>query len=166
MVTPACSLVKNTPASLYRQAGKNHTGWDLDDEFLRNYCTVYRYVSKASFPTGFQWLPGSRMFLLFWPQEVELLDTHIHPEMHSTVWWDRKILFFFSCFEFTVKGVKLNGQGFLYFQNLDDSDWTNGLYTSPISAMENTCFFTHDITNLSSALLKEDDPGEAGGWIG
>lgn len=47
-------------------------------------------------------------------------------------------------------------------QNLDDSDWTNSYYTSPISAMENTSFFTEDITNLSSALLKEDDPGEAG----
>lgn len=54
---------------------------------------------------------------------------------------------------------------FLYFQNLDDSDWTNSLYTSPISAVENTSFFTQDISNLSSALLKEDDPGEAGGWL-
>uniref|UniRef100_A0A674MQ29 Nuclear pore complex protein n=1 Tax=Takifugu rubripes TaxID=31033 RepID=A0A674MQ29_TAKRU len=45
--------------------------------------------------------------------------------------------------------------------NLDDTDWTNSLYTSPISAIENTSFFTEDITNLSSALLKEDDPGEA-----
>uniref|UniRef100_A0A674NXD3 Nuclear pore complex protein n=1 Tax=Takifugu rubripes TaxID=31033 RepID=A0A674NXD3_TAKRU len=49
----------------------------------------------------------------------------------------------------------------LCFQNLDDTDWTNSLYTSPISAIENTSFFTEDITNLSSALLKEDDPGEA-----
>ncbi|KAG8005482.1 hypothetical protein GBF38_001314, partial [Nibea albiflora] len=45
--------------------------------------------------------------------------------------------------------------------NLDDSDWTNSLYVSPVSGMENTSFFTDDITNLSSALLKEDDPGEA-----
>ncbi|KAM9335059.1 nuclear pore complex protein Nup107 [Symphorus nematophorus] len=45
--------------------------------------------------------------------------------------------------------------------NLDDSDWTNSMYTSPVSGMENTSFFTDDITNLSSALLKEDDPGEA-----
>lgn len=36
------------------------------------------------------------------------------------------------------------------------------MYTSPLSGMENTSFFTDDITNLSSALLKEDDPGEAG----
>lgn len=36
------------------------------------------------------------------------------------------------------------------------------MYTSPVSGMENTSFFTDDITNLSSALLKEDDPGEAG----
>lgn len=36
------------------------------------------------------------------------------------------------------------------------------MYTSPVSVMENTSFFTDDITNLSSALLKEDDPGEAG----
>ncbi|TKS90472.1 Nuclear pore complex protein [Collichthys lucidus] len=45
--------------------------------------------------------------------------------------------------------------------NLDDSDWTNSLYVSPVSGLENTSFFTDDITNLSSALLKEDDPGEA-----
>ncbi|XP_074482371.1 nuclear pore complex protein Nup107 [Sebastes fasciatus] len=45
--------------------------------------------------------------------------------------------------------------------NLDDSDWTNSMYISPLSGMENTSFFTEDITNLSSALLKEDDPGEA-----
>ncbi|XP_023265720.1 nuclear pore complex protein Nup107 [Seriola lalandi dorsalis] len=45
--------------------------------------------------------------------------------------------------------------------NLDDSDWTNSMYTSPVSGLENTSFFTEDITNLSSALLKEDDPGEA-----
>uniref|UniRef100_A0AAQ6I8C9 Nuclear pore complex protein n=1 Tax=Anabas testudineus TaxID=64144 RepID=A0AAQ6I8C9_ANATE len=45
--------------------------------------------------------------------------------------------------------------------NLDDSDWTNSMYTSPVSGLENTSFFTDDITNLSSALLKEDDPGEA-----
>lgn len=36
------------------------------------------------------------------------------------------------------------------------------MYISPVSGMENTSFFTDDITNLSSALLKEDDPGEAG----
>lgn len=45
--------------------------------------------------------------------------------------------------------------------NLDDSDWTNTLYPSPVSGLENTSFFTDDIGNLSSALLKEDDPGEA-----
>ncbi|XP_053199953.1 nuclear pore complex protein Nup107 [Scomber japonicus] len=48
--------------------------------------------------------------------------------------------------------------------NLDDSDWTmtsNIMYTSPVLPMENTSFFTDDIANLSSALLKEDDPGEA-----
>uniref|UniRef100_A0A671Y942 Nuclear pore complex protein n=1 Tax=Sparus aurata TaxID=8175 RepID=A0A671Y942_SPAAU len=44
--------------------------------------------------------------------------------------------------------------------NLDDSDWTNSIYTSPVSGMD-TSFFTDDITNLSSALLKEDDPGDA-----
>ncbi|XP_029967223.1 nuclear pore complex protein Nup107 [Salarias fasciatus] len=41
--------------------------------------------------------------------------------------------------------------------NLDDSDWT----TSPVSGLENTSFFRDDTTNLSSALLKEDDPGES-----
>uniref|UniRef100_A0A3Q0SKP4 Nuclear pore complex protein n=1 Tax=Amphilophus citrinellus TaxID=61819 RepID=A0A3Q0SKP4_AMPCI len=45
--------------------------------------------------------------------------------------------------------------------NLDDSDWTNSMYTSPLSGQENTSFFRDDIGNLSSALLKEDDPGEA-----
>ncbi|XP_061770314.1 nuclear pore complex protein Nup107 [Nerophis ophidion] len=44
--------------------------------------------------------------------------------------------------------------------NLDDSDWTNSMYISPGMGLENTSFFTEDITNLSSALLKEDDPGE------
>uniref|UniRef100_A0A8D3A5V3 Nuclear pore complex protein n=1 Tax=Scophthalmus maximus TaxID=52904 RepID=A0A8D3A5V3_SCOMX len=50
---------------------------------------------------------------------------------------------------------------YLLFNNLDDSDWTNSMYTSPQSGLENSSFFTEDITNLSSALLKEDDPGEA-----
>uniref|UniRef100_A0A669EP30 Nuclear pore complex protein n=1 Tax=Oreochromis niloticus TaxID=8128 RepID=A0A669EP30_ORENI len=50
----------------------------------------------------------------------------------------------------------------LFRQNLDDSDWTNSMYTSPVSGLENTSFFREDIGNLSSALLKEDDPGEAG----
>ncbi|XP_068162736.1 nuclear pore complex protein Nup107 isoform X2 [Antennarius striatus] len=45
--------------------------------------------------------------------------------------------------------------------NLDDSDWTASLYTSPVSGLDNTSFFTEDIGNISSALLKEDDPGEA-----
>ncbi|XP_061839572.1 nuclear pore complex protein Nup107 [Nerophis lumbriciformis] len=44
--------------------------------------------------------------------------------------------------------------------DLDDSDWTNSMYISPVTGLENTSFFTQDITNLSSALLKEDDPGE------
>uniref|UniRef100_A0A669DCK2 Nuclear pore complex protein n=1 Tax=Oreochromis niloticus TaxID=8128 RepID=A0A669DCK2_ORENI len=48
--------------------------------------------------------------------------------------------------------------------NLDDSDWTNSMYTSPVSGLENTSFFREDIGNLSSALLKEDDPGEAGDY--
>ncbi|KAK5896213.1 hypothetical protein CgunFtcFv8_009836 [Champsocephalus gunnari] len=45
--------------------------------------------------------------------------------------------------------------------NLDDSDWTNQTYFSPVSGLGDTSFFTEDITNLSSALLKEDDPGDA-----
>uniref|UniRef100_A0A3P8UX77 Nuclear pore complex protein n=1 Tax=Cynoglossus semilaevis TaxID=244447 RepID=A0A3P8UX77_CYNSE len=45
--------------------------------------------------------------------------------------------------------------------NLDDSDWTNSMYTSPVSGLENTSFYTEDIANCSSALLKEDDPGES-----
>ncbi|KAM9327532.1 nuclear pore complex protein Nup107 [Pholidichthys leucotaenia] len=45
--------------------------------------------------------------------------------------------------------------------NLDDSNWTNSMYASPVSGLENTSFFKDDIDNLSSALLKEDDPGEA-----
>ncbi|XP_060926372.1 nuclear pore complex protein Nup107 [Limanda limanda] len=46
-------------------------------------------------------------------------------------------------------------------QNLDDSDWTHSMFTSPLTGLENTSFFTEDFGNLSSALLKEDDPGEA-----
>lgn len=45
--------------------------------------------------------------------------------------------------------------------NLDDSDWTTSMYTSPVSGLENTSFFRDDTANLSSALLKEDDPGDA-----
>ncbi|XP_043964210.1 nuclear pore complex protein Nup107 [Gambusia affinis] len=45
--------------------------------------------------------------------------------------------------------------------NLEDSDWTNSLYTSPVSALDSSSFFRDDEANLSSALLKEDDPGEA-----
>ncbi|MED6261297.1 hypothetical protein ATANTOWER_003310, partial [Ataeniobius toweri] len=45
--------------------------------------------------------------------------------------------------------------------NLDDSDWTNTLYTSGVSGLDNSSFFRDDDANLSSALLKEDDPGEA-----
>ncbi|XP_013888337.1 nuclear pore complex protein Nup107 [Austrofundulus limnaeus] len=45
--------------------------------------------------------------------------------------------------------------------NLDDSAWTDSLYASPVLGLENTSFFTDDVANLSSALLKEDDPGEA-----
>ncbi|KAG7254978.1 hypothetical protein CRUP_008816, partial [Coryphaenoides rupestris] len=45
-------------------------------------------------------------------------------------------------------------------RNLDDSDWTNSRYPSPLSGLADTSF-TDDITNISSALLKEDDPGES-----
>lgn len=45
--------------------------------------------------------------------------------------------------------------------NLDDSDWTNSVYTSPVSGLQNSSLFRDDTANLSSALLKEDDPGEA-----
>ncbi|XP_077400650.1 nuclear pore complex protein Nup107 isoform X2 [Vanacampus margaritifer] len=40
--------------------------------------------------------------------------------------------------------------------NLDDSDLTDN-----VTGLENTSFFTEDITHLSSALLRDDDPGEA-----
>lgn len=45
--------------------------------------------------------------------------------------------------------------------NLDDSDWTTSMYPSPTSGLDNSSFFKDDSANLSSALLKEDDPGEA-----
>uniref|UniRef100_A0A3P9QF05 Nuclear pore complex protein n=1 Tax=Poecilia reticulata TaxID=8081 RepID=A0A3P9QF05_POERE len=45
--------------------------------------------------------------------------------------------------------------------NLEDSDWTNSLYVSPVSGLDSSSFFRDDEANLSSALLKEDDPGEA-----
>ncbi|XP_061663984.1 nuclear pore complex protein Nup107 isoform X2 [Syngnathoides biaculeatus] len=43
--------------------------------------------------------------------------------------------------------------------NLDDSRWSNSIYQSP--SLENSTFFTEDVTFLRSALLKDDDPGEA-----
>ncbi|XP_037099637.1 nuclear pore complex protein Nup107 [Syngnathus acus] len=45
--------------------------------------------------------------------------------------------------------------------NWDDSDWTNSLYASPVAALGNSSFFTEDIAQLGSALLRDDDPGEA-----
>ncbi|KAL0967258.1 hypothetical protein UPYG_G00249980 [Umbra pygmaea] len=45
--------------------------------------------------------------------------------------------------------------------NLDDSDWTNSLYPSPLSGMvPGESSFTDDL-NMSSVMLKEEDPGEA-----
>uniref|UniRef100_A0A3B4AS12 Nuclear pore complex protein n=1 Tax=Periophthalmus magnuspinnatus TaxID=409849 RepID=A0A3B4AS12_9GOBI len=95
-VTPARSLLKNTPASLFRQA-------------------VTPRVPDVSSILA----PGGRT------------PRYTH----------------------TPRGV-------LSSLNLDDSDWTNSMYISPGSGLENSSFFTDDITNLSSALLKEDDPGE------
>uniref|UniRef100_A0A673GHZ1 Nuclear pore complex protein n=1 Tax=Sinocyclocheilus rhinocerous TaxID=307959 RepID=A0A673GHZ1_9TELE len=43
--------------------------------------------------------------------------------------------------------------------NLDDSDWTNSLYPSPLSGLVDTSF-TEDVS-MSALMLKEDDPGEA-----
>uniref|UniRef100_A0A674A526 Nuclear pore complex protein n=1 Tax=Salmo trutta TaxID=8032 RepID=A0A674A526_SALTR len=46
-------------------------------------------------------------------------------------------------------------------RNLDDSDWTNSLYPSPLSGLGlGDTSFTDDI-NMSSVMLKEEDPGEA-----
>uniref|UniRef100_A0A673H5N1 Nuclear pore complex protein n=1 Tax=Sinocyclocheilus rhinocerous TaxID=307959 RepID=A0A673H5N1_9TELE len=42
--------------------------------------------------------------------------------------------------------------------NLDDSDWTNSLYPSPLSGLVDTSF-TEDVS-MSALMLKEDDPGE------
>ncbi|XP_072309968.1 nuclear pore complex protein Nup107 isoform X1 [Eucyclogobius newberryi] len=95
-ITPARSLLKNTPASLFRQA------------------VTPRVPDVSSI-----WAPGSRT-----------------PRYTQTP------------------------RGAISSLNLDDSDWTNSMYISPVSGLENTSFFTDDITNLSSALLKEDDPGE------
>lgn len=43
---------------------------------------------------------------------------------------------------------------------LDESEWTASLYPSPLSGLVDASF-TDNTGNLSSALLKEDDPGEA-----
>ncbi|XP_041935960.1 nuclear pore complex protein Nup107 isoform X2 [Alosa sapidissima] len=43
--------------------------------------------------------------------------------------------------------------------NLDDSDWTNSLYPSPLSGLGDTTF-SEDL-NMSAVMLKEEDPGEA-----
>lgn len=45
-------------------------------------------------------------------------------------------------------------------QNLDDSDWTNSLYPSPLSVLGDGSFT--DEMNMSAVMLKEEDPGEAG----
>ncbi|KAG7320613.1 hypothetical protein KOW79_016466 [Hemibagrus wyckioides] len=43
--------------------------------------------------------------------------------------------------------------------NLDDSDWTNSLYPSPLSVLGDGSF-TEEM-NMSAVMLKEEDPGEA-----
>ncbi|KAM9467463.1 nuclear pore complex protein Nup107 [Clarias gariepinus] len=43
--------------------------------------------------------------------------------------------------------------------NLDDSDWTNSLYPSPLSVRGDGSFT--DEMNMSAVMLKEEDPGEA-----
>ncbi|TRY97188.1 hypothetical protein DNTS_015794 [Danionella cerebrum] len=43
--------------------------------------------------------------------------------------------------------------------NLDDSEWTNSLYLSPLSGLVDTSF-TDDV-NKSALMLTEEDPGEA-----
>ncbi|XP_076849044.1 nuclear pore complex protein Nup107 [Brachyhypopomus gauderio] len=43
--------------------------------------------------------------------------------------------------------------------NLDESDWTNSLYPSPLSVFGDGSFT--DEMNVSAVVLKEDDPGEA-----
>lgn len=45
-------------------------------------------------------------------------------------------------------------------QNMDDSDWTNSLYPSPLSVLGDGSFT--DEMNMSAVMLKEEDPGEAG----
>jgi hypothetical protein len=47
-------------------------------------------------------------------------------------------------------------------QNLDDSDWTNSLYPSPLSGLGLGDTSVTDDINMSSVMLKEEDPGEAG----
>uniref|UniRef100_A0A8B9GXW3 Nuclear pore complex protein n=1 Tax=Astyanax mexicanus TaxID=7994 RepID=A0A8B9GXW3_ASTMX len=53
------------------------------------------------------------------------------------------------------------GLGPLMFNihNLDDSDWTNSLYPSPLSVLGDGSFT--DEMNMSAVMLKEEDPGEA-----
>ncbi|XP_035258434.1 nuclear pore complex protein Nup107 [Anguilla anguilla] len=43
--------------------------------------------------------------------------------------------------------------------SLDESDWTNSLYPSPLSGLADSS--SMDDLNMSSVMLKEDDPGEA-----
>lgn len=43
--------------------------------------------------------------------------------------------------------------------NLDDSNWTNSLYPSPLSVLGDGSFT--DEMNMSAVMLKEEDPGEA-----
>ncbi|GAA6101232.1 nuclear pore complex protein Nup107 isoform X1, partial [Tachysurus ichikawai] len=46
-----------------------------------------------------------------------------------------------------------------FTMNLDDSDWTNSLYPSPLSVLGDGSF-TEEM-NMSGIMLKEEDPGEA-----
>lgn len=65
---------------------------------------------------------------------------------------------YFACVVSVV--TLLPGSCLLTLQNMDDSDWTNSLYPSPLSGLVDTSF-TDDVS-MSALMLKEDDPGEAG----
>lgn len=153
MVTPARPLLRNTPASLFRQTGRtDYTTIKPFHIWSRQRVYLMSLLSRSN-------SQSSRCFLHF---GVRSSDTSICA--HAP-----------KCFEQSgEKRTREETSSACFFllteansasvQYLDDSDWTNSFYASPTSGVENTSFFNDDMANLSSALLKEDDPGEAGGW--
>lgn len=79
MVTPARPLLRNTPASLFRQTGRT------DDPTAPSLVTSTCSSLVSAVP---QWLPEFQMFPPFWRREFGHLDSRTRPEMFWAVWWE------------------------------------------------------------------------------